>query len=409
MDLKAPHVVEYRKRAWDQQRTANDAFSSPKRSLGEFNISPWLGLTGGIDEIREYSKAPYLHRWASNEYHYDIDPFIPADEETNPVTQDIWINTYGPLGKSSILGDGRLVFSYQGIDVLRRVARDDPYGTVEQVTDDEVFVKGFRMKKGDHAYREELISYLTPDYHAASNLQSGLVTCVTLSDLKAYTEQYASRVRQLRCTVSAPKAEKFALADHQRTIYGWSRPTTANGGSQAAAGVESLLALCVRPQDLYDLFRPLGVCFSDKKKIDAEVDMVTLLSCGTGNLLIPFMDDTLCKKGSSAPFTLWLVYRQKTANVVACANAHLDNYPDVDLVITDKPTNAFLDAFISNEGNASYSSRDNPREKTPFIFRHVATTMSRFYPNLDDETRVFVTLACQSKPIIVFPSRLKCS
>lgn len=409
MDLKELPLVEYRKRAWDQHRTATDAFSSPKRSLGEFDVSPWLGLTGGLDEVREFSKAPYLHYWARNGYHYDVDPFIPADEETNPVTHDIWINTYGPLGKSSILGDGRLVFGYQGIDVLRRVARDDPYGTVEQVTADEVFVKGFSMKKGDHAYREELIGYLTPDYHAASNLQSGLVTCVTLSDLKTHIEQYVSRVRQLRCTVSAPKAETFALADHQRTIYGWSRPTTTNGGSQAAAGVESLLALCVRPQDLYDLFRPLGVCFSDKKKIDAEFDMVTLLSCGTGNLLIPFMDDTLCKKGSSAPFTLWLVYRQKNANVVASANRHLDYYPDVDLVITDKPISAFLDAFVSNEGNASYSSRDNPAEKTPFIFLQVATTMSRSYPSVDDETRVFMTLACQSKPILIFPSRLKSS
>jgi hypothetical protein len=121
------------------------------------------------------------------------------------------------------------------------------------------------------------------------------------------------------------------------------------------------------------------------------------------------MDDTLCKKGSSAPFTLWLVYRQKNANVVASANRHLDYYPDVDLVITDKPISAFLDAFVSNEGNASYSSRDNPAEKTPFIFLQVATTMSRSYPNVDDETRVFMTLACQSKPILIFPSRLKSS
>ena len=57
MDLKELPLVEYRKRAWDQQRTANNAFSSPKRSLGEFNVSPWLGLMGGIDEVREFSKA----------------------------------------------------------------------------------------------------------------------------------------------------------------------------------------------------------------------------------------------------------------------------------------------------------------------------------------------------------------
>lgn len=407
MELNGAPFVEYRKRAWDQQREATDSFSSPKRSLGQFDMSPWPGLMGGIDEIREFSKGSYLYGWPLNGYHYDAEPFIPADEEQNPVTHDIWINTYGPLGKSSSLGNGQLVFCYRGIDVLRRVARDDPYGTVEQDTTEEVFVKGFSMKKGDHAYREELISCLTPDYHVASNLHGDLVTCVTLGDVKAYVEQYVLRVRQLRRSVIAQKAEAFELADHQRTIYGWSRPTTTSGGSQAAAGVESLLATCARPQDLYDLFRPVGVCFSDKKKIDAEFDMLTLLSCGKGEMVIPFMDDTLCEKGTSSPFTLWLVYRQKNPNVVASANPHLDYYPDVDLVITEKPTNAFLDAFVSNEENASYSSRDNPKEKTPFIFVQVATTMSRSYPGINDEEQVFVTLGCQREPILLYPTRLK--
>ena len=410
MEFEDLPLIESRKRAWDQGRTATGAFSSPKRPLSQFSMSPWPGLLGGLYEFQEFSKGKYMHDWASQRAHYDVDPFIPGDEVQNPVTQDIWINTYGPLGQSSTLGDGRLVFRYRGIDVLRRVARDDPYGTVEQVTPGEVFVKGFHMKQGDHAYREELVGSLTPDYHVANtehHPRGGVVTCVTLSDLKAHITTYVSRVQQLRRTVSAPKAESFELADYQRTIYGWSRPTTANGGSQAAAGVEALLTLCVRPQDLYDLFRPMGICFTGKKTVDAECDLVTLLSGGMGKMLVPFMDDTHCKRGTSGPFTLWLVYQQKNADIIESANRHLDYYPDVDLVITNKPKNAFLHAFLSNAGNASYSSRDNPKEVTPFIFLQVAITVSQSYPTVNDETEVFMTIAGQSRPIVVFPSRLK--
>lgn len=410
MELERIPYIDYRKRAWDQHREATDSFSSPQRPLSLFSMTPWPGVLGGLDEFHEFSKRRYLEDWAQQRANYDVDPFIPADEGQNPVTQEVWINTYGPLGQSSILSDGRLVFGFRGIDVLRRVARDDPYATVEQVTAGEVFVKGFYMKQGDHAYREELLGYLRPDYRVANtehHPRGGVVTCLTLSDLKAKIAAYVSRVRQLRRTVSAPKAESFELADHQRTIYGWSRPTTTSGGSQAAAGIEALFALCVRPQDLYDLFRPIGICFTGKKKVDAECDLVTLLSGGQGKMLVPFMDDSMCKKGTTAPYTFWLVYQQKNADIVESANGYLDYYPDVDLVITDKPRNAFLGDFMSNTGHASFSSRDNPREITPFIFLQVAITLSRSYPSVNDETEVFMTLAGQSRPIVLFPSRLK--
>lgn len=410
MELQNVPLVDYRKRAWDRHREATESVASPKRPLSQFSMSPWSGLLGGLYEFQEFSKAEHVHDWVSYGGPYEVDPFIPEDEEEHPVTQDVWINTYGPLGQSCILDDGRLVFRYRGIDVLRRVARDDPYGTVEQVADGDVFVKGLYMKQGDHAYREELLGHLTPDYHVANTDRpphGGLVTVVTLNDLKTHVAAYVSRVRQLRHTVTATKAESFELADHQRTIYGWSRPTTANGGSQAAAGVEALLALCVRPQDLYDLFRPMGICFTGKNRIDAECDLVTLLSGGRGKMHIPFLEDALCKRGTAAPFTLWLVYQQKNADVVESANRHLDYYPDVDLIVTDKPRCSFLKTFLANAGNASYPSRDNRHEITPFIFVQVAVTVSRSYPCVSDETEVFMTLAGQSQPIVIFPSRLK--
>lgn len=413
MDLHDRSLIESRKRAWEQHRDATQAFSSPKRPASQFRMSPWPGLLGGFHEFQEFSKGDYLNEmWTSHPGSYDIDPFIPADEEENPVTQDVWLNTYGPLGQSSIVGDGRLVFKYYGIDVLRRVARDDPFGTVEHVKDDEVFVKGFRMKLRDHTYREELLGYLTQDYHVAATDQppyGGLATCLTLADLKTHIATYVMRLRQLRDTVPATKAENFELADHQRTIYGWSRPTTMNGGSQAAPGVEALLALCVGPQDLYDLFRPMGTCFTGKNKIDAENDMVTLLCGGKGKMRLSSMDDSLCKRGMSAPFSLWLVYRQKCVDTVHSANRHLDHYPDVDLMITNLPMRAFFRQFMANVGYASYSSREDPHEITPFIFLQVAIVVSRSYPRLNDETDVHVTLAEQCRPIKLFPSRLRSS
>lgn len=402
--------VESRKRTWEEHQNATKAFPSPKRSMSNFGTPPWPGVLGGIDEFREYSKWDHIYDYPSDGGLYNIDPFIPSDEEENPVTQDVWLNTYGPLGQSSIVGDGRLLFRYNGIDMLRRVARDDPYGTVEHAADDKVFVKGFSMKMSDHAYRQELLSKLTQDYHVATTDQppyGGLATCLTLADLKGHVSTYAMRARQLRHTVPAPKAEAFELADHQRTIYGWSRPTTANGGSQAPAGVEALLSLCVCPQDLYDLFRPMGICFTGKNKIDAESDLVTILSGGSGKMRISSVDDTLCKPGSSAPFFLWLVYQQKRADIVDSANRHLDHYPDVDLVITNKPTPAFLSAFMANAGHASYSSRDDRRKITPYIFLQVAVVTFSTYPCLNDETDVYMTLAEQCRPIVLFPSRLK--
>lgn len=410
MDLAHCPLIHARKRTWEQHRDATQTFSSPKRSISNFGVAPWPGILGAYLEDREYSKYERLPEFAFNHGHYDVDPFIPADDEENPVTQDVWFNNFGPLGQSTIIGDGRLVFKFRGIDVLRRVSRDDPFGTVEQVKDDEVFVKGYTMKVADHSYRQELLRNLSQDYQVANTDEppyGGLTTCIVYADLKAHVAAYASRVRQLRQTVNASKAEAFKLADHQKTIYGWSRPITVSGGSQAPAGVEALLALCMGPQDLFDLFRPMGICSTGKGKIDVESDPVTLLSGGCGKMRISSMDNSMCDRGESTPLSLWLVYQQKHLNVVHSANGHLDNYPDVDLVITNKPQQAFLQTFMANADHASFSSRDNPREITPFIFLHVAVIRSRHYPDLNDETDVYMTLAEQHDPIVVFPPRLK--
>lgn len=409
MDFTAGAAFQSRKRGWEESRGVTQAFSSPKRPISNFSVAPWPGVTGAFLQAQEYSKWKHLSEfaWPSP---YDVDPFIPADEEENPVTQDVWLNTCTPLRNSTILGDGRLLFKFTGIDKLRRISRRDPFGTVERVSDTEVFVKGFTMGTKDHAYREELLRNLMQDYQVPATDQppyGGLVACVTFAELKAHITAYAMRVGQLRQTVLASKAEQFGLADHQETIYGWSRPTTVSGGSQAAAGVEALLSLCMGPRDLYDLFRPMGISFTGKREIDAESELLTVLSGGCAKMLITSMDDAMCKRGESAPFSLWLVYQQKHANVVESANRHLDNYPDVDLVITNKPKDAFLEAFMANTGNASYSSRDNPRSITPFIFVHVAMTRSCFYPHLNDETDVYVTLAEKHRPIILFPPLLK--
>lgn len=403
-------VVQSRKRTWECYRDETEAFSSPKRPMCNFGVAPYSGILGAYLQDREYSKYDHVREFALNHGPYDVDPFIPADEEENPVTQDVWLNNFGPLGQSTIIGDGRLVFKYRGIDVLRRISKDDPFHTVERVKEDKVFLKGYTMKSSDHAYRQELLRNLTQDYQVAPTDEppyGGLTTGLTFADLKSHIRAYVSRVKQLRRTVMASKAEAFELADHQKTIYGWSRPITVSGGSQAAAGVEALLSLCMGPQDLYDLFRPMGICSTGKRKIDVETDLVTILSGGNGKMGITSLDTSTCDRGETAPFSLWLVYQQKYSNAVQSANRHLDNYPDVDLVMTNKPQRAFLQAFMSNVGNASYSSRNNPREITPFIFVHVAIIRCSQYPDLDDETDVYMTLAEQHWPIVLFPFRLK--
>ena len=93
-----------------------------------------------------------------------------------------------------------------------------------------------------------------------------------------------------------------------------------NGGSQAAPGVEALLALCTGPRDLYDLFRPMGIFFTGKNKIDADRDLVTILTGGRAKMRISLLDNTMCREGECAPFSLWLVYQQKYADVIESAN-----------------------------------------------------------------------------------------
>ena len=174
-----------------------------------------------------------------------------------------------------------------------------------------------------------------------------------------------------------------------------------------APGVEALLALCTGPRDLYDLFRPMGIFFTGKNKIDADRDIVTVLSGGRAKMRISSLDNTMCREGECAPFSLWLVYQQKYADVVESANRHLDNYPDIDLVITNKPQQNFIETFMNNTGNASYSTRNDPTEVTPFIFLQVAIVNLASYPTLNDETDVHVTLAEHDRPFVVFPSRVK--
>ena len=80
----------------------------------------------------------------------------------------------------------------------------------------------------------------------------------------------------------------------------------------------------------------------------------------------------MCSVDKSAPFSLWLVYQQKHADVVESEKNHLDNYPDVDFVNTNKHKNKFTETFMADTGYASYSSRENKRAITPFIFVEVA-------------------------------------
>lgn len=403
MYLNNGKLVESRKRSWEYVRNATRAFPSPKRPLSDFSVAPWSGVLGAFREDKKYANWNQFAAFAMHPGRFDVDPFIPINEEQNPITQDVWLNTCHPLGQSTIWGDGRLMFQYRGIDVLRRIPRDDPYDTVEHSVDGKVFVNGYFMREDDHALRQEVLKDLSQDYQAA---HKEFVKCITFADLKSHIGAYVMRVRQLRQSVVASEAEQFHYSDYQKTIYKWSRPTTVNGGSQAAAGVEALLGLCMGPQDLFDLFRPIGICFTGKNKIDADSDLVTLLSGGCGKMKISSMDDTLCKRDESGPFTLWLVYLQKKAKVVESGNGHLDNYPDLDLVITNKSENAFLQAYMANVEMASYSSKNDPREITPFYFLPVAVIRSG-YPCLNDDTEVFMTLAERCEPIVLTPSRVR--
>ena len=215
-------VVQSRKRAWGCYQDETEAISSPKRPMCNFGVAPYSGILGAYLQDREYSKYDHVREFALNHGPYDVDPFIPADEEENPVTQDVWFNNFGPLGQPTIVGDGRLVFKYRGIDVLRRISKDDPFHTVERVKEDKVFLKGYTMKSSDHAYRQELLRNLTQDYQVTPTDEppyGGLTTGVTFADLKSHIGAYVSRVKQLRRTVIASKAEAFELADHQKTIY----------------------------------------------------------------------------------------------------------------------------------------------------------------------------------------------
>ena len=410
MDLTSVPLVESRKRTWEEAKNAQSNIPPPKRPLSNFYVEPWSGILGSYQQDLEFSKFENLQRFALQRGDYGRNPFVPINEEENPVTRTVLLNSFWPRGQSTIHGDGRLAFKFRGVGVLSRVSRDHPYDTGERLQDGYVFVNRFSMKEKEHVFREERVKNLTQDYQESDiNLlpYGGLVTCITFAELKEHMAAYTTKVKELRQTVVATNAEAFALSDHQKKIYGWSRPTTVNGGSQAAPGVEALLALCTGPRDLYDLFRPMGIFFTGKNKIDADRDLVTILSGGRAKMRISSLDNTICREGECAPFSLWLAYQQKYTDVVESANRHLDNYPDVDLVITNKPQQKFMETFMNNTGNASYSTRSDPTKVTPFIFLQVAIVNLSSYPALNDETDVHVTLAEHDRPFVVFPSRVK--
>ena len=95
---------------------------------------------GPYQQDLEFSKFENLQRFALQRGDYERNSFVPINEEENPVTRTVLLNSFGPLGQSTIHGDGRLAFRFRAVSVLSRVSRDDPYDTVERLQDGYVFV-----------------------------------------------------------------------------------------------------------------------------------------------------------------------------------------------------------------------------------------------------------------------------
>ena len=105
MDLTSVPLVESRKRAWEEAKNAQSSIPSPKRPLSNFYVKPWPGILGSYRQDLEFSKFKNLQMFALQRGDYDRNSFVPVNEEENPVTQTVLLNSFGPLGQSTIHGE----------------------------------------------------------------------------------------------------------------------------------------------------------------------------------------------------------------------------------------------------------------------------------------------------------------
>ena len=135
MDLTSVPLVESRKRTWEEAKNAQSNIPPPKRPLSNFYVEHWSGILGSYQQDLEFSKFENLQRFALQRGDYGRNPFVPINEEENPVTRTVLLNSFWPRGQSTIHGDGRLAFKFRGVGVLSRVSRDHPYDTGERLQD----------------------------------------------------------------------------------------------------------------------------------------------------------------------------------------------------------------------------------------------------------------------------------
>ena len=318
------------------------------------------------------------------------------------------------------------------------------------------FLRGrFRDKKG-HAERDRLWQKLRIDYGVPNRDQSphrALVTCIPLSKLKKCVARYREAAMRLRdSTPATDDPTRMPAWRFHKELADRCTRVAADGTEYDVPGTEALFALVESPVDLYDLVRPLGTSHHGDPELRARpdgpgVDLLQVLIGGEGRLRLPddYVRDDDVEGGAirsglygvdvpphSMCTDAWLVYRQKTIRYrvdgvrrgdgsggggggsgrrgTRAGDPSLDAYPDVDLFLTDKARDRFVEEFLGKERYASHPVRGRPREPAPIIFVFLGTLVENTHGPMGRERVVQYQSGLalhQCRPLVFYPSFVK--
>ena len=376
----------------------------------------------GLESVESVRKRGRLAALREMSTHYARHPFVETDN--NLIVRDLTVNTFGPFGSGFEARRHEIVFEYRGIGVLRNsrqteaVVRD----AGERVDDDDAVLVGGRrycreeFKRRDKLWQRLRVDFGIPDHRKPPH--RSLVTCVSLSTLNRHLERYADVARLVRdCR---PDSDTMTASRFQQEVVQRSRRAAADGGEFDAPAVEAMLCLLETPTDLFDVFRPLGVCHNGDPVVrghpDRRRDLLQVLVGGEGRLLLPSDDDGGYERedGAASPSMCsdaWLVYRQKSLLPPSTRrNSGVDVYPGLELHLTEKPRGSFVRDFLARENYSSLPTRGRPGQPSPFVFAYLGTTLENTHGEMggDEVVQFQAGLAIhQRAPVVIHPSLLK--